>query len=103
MITKKITENEETVKARLVVRGFEEEDKIQSDSPTAAKSTLRLAMAIAASKGWSSETIDIKAAFLQGKQIEREIFVMPPKEIKEDGIIWKLNKTAYGLEDASRN
>ena len=36
------------------------------------------------------------------KNIERDIYIKPPKEIKKDGIIWKLNKVAYGLCDASR-
>ena len=100
---KSLPEGKKSVKARLVVRGFEEEDKVQSDSPTASKSTLRVVMSIAASEGWKCEIIDIKAAFLQGRKLERDVFLIPPVEIKEDGVIWKLNKAAYGLEDASRN
>ena len=103
VITKKVNEGEEIVKARLVVRGFEEDENIQSDSPTAAKSTLRLVTALASNEKWKLETIDIKAAFLQGKDVERDIYVIPPKDFKEEGVIWKLNKVAYGLEDASRN
>ena len=103
VVTKKDICNQECVKARLVVRGFEEENQIQSDSPTASKSTLRMVMAIASSNNWKIETIDIKAAFLQGKDLDRDVFVLPPKEVREDGVIWKLNKAAYGLGDASRN
>ena len=103
VITEKINENDKNIKARLVVRGFEEEEQVQSDSPTAAKSTLRVVMALAANENWKIETIDIKAAFLQGSRVERDIYVTPPKEMKEEGIIWKLNKVAYGLNDASRN
>ena len=94
---------EKVVKARLVVRGFEEEEKVQSDSPTASKSSLRMVMAVVASEGWKCETIDIKAAFLQGRKIDRDVYLVPPAEIKQEGVIWKLNKAAYGLEDASRN
>ena len=100
---KPLPEGKMSVKARLVVRGFEEEEKVQSDSPTASKSTLRIVMAVAASEGWKCEIIDIKAAFLQGQQLERDIFLIPPEEVKEDGMIWKLNKAAYGLGDASRH
>ena len=103
VVTKKDICDQESIKARLVVRGFEEESQIQSDSPTASKSTLRMVMAIASSNNWKIETIDIKAAFLQGKELEREVFVLPPKDVREDGVIWKLNKAAYGLDDASRN
>lgn len=60
-------------------------------------------MAVIASEGWQCETIDIKAAFLQGRKIDRDIHVIPPEEAKEDGMIWKLNKAAYGLTDASPN
>ena len=103
VITEKINENEKIIKAWLVVRGFEEEEQVQCDSPTAAKSTLRTVIAIAANENWDLQTIDIKAAFLQGNNVDRDIFVTPPKEMKEEGVIWKLNKVAYGLNDASRN
>ena len=56
---------------------------------------------MSANNKWNCETIDIKAAFLQGKNIERDIYIKPPIEIKKDAIIWKLNKVAYGLCDAS--
>ena len=103
VITQKEEDNEKFIKARLVVKGFQEQESIQSDSPTAAKSTLRLVIALAANENWKLQTIDIKAAFLQGKSLKREIYVIPPKEARKDGIIWQLNKVAYGLGDASRN
>ena len=40
VITEKICEGQKGAKARLVARGFEDEDQVPSDSPTAAKSTL---------------------------------------------------------------
>ena len=101
VITEKMNENDnhKNIKARLVVRGFEEEEQVQSDSPTAAKSTLRLVIALAANENWDLQTIDIKAAFLQGNKVDRDIFVIPPKDIREDSIIWKLNKVAYRLSE----
>ena len=45
----------------------------------------------------------VKAAFLQGRRIERHVFVKPPREVREDGIVWKLENAAYGLDDASRH
>ena len=44
----------------------------------------------------------MKSAFLQGKHIDRDIFLKPPCEA-ETNKIWKLNKTIYGLCDASRS
>ena len=46
----------------------------------------------------------IKAAFLQGEDITRDIFIVPPQESEVTaGHIWKLCKVVYGLNDASRN
>ena len=39
-------------KARLVARGFEEEEEVQVDAPTAAKMTLRIVLVITANKKW---------------------------------------------------
>ena len=46
--------------------------------------------------------MDIRAAFLQAKKLDREVFVRPPDDIKKEGKIWKLLKPLYGLDDASR-
>ena len=54
-----------------------------------------------ASKKWPINAIDVKGAFLQGKDLERYIIVRPPKEAQTSKI-WKLNKCVYGLGDASR-
>ena len=91
------------VRARLTARGYEETSDIQKDSPTLCKSTLRIILCIAATKRWKVETTDIKSAFLQGSQLERDVFIKPPKEANVDkGFLWKLNKCLYGLKDASR-
>ena len=102
VITEKICEGQKGAKARLVARGFEDEDQVPSDSPTAAKSTPRTVLAITANEGLVIETIDIKAAFLQSCTINRNVYILPLPEERQDGIIWKLEKTVYGLDDASR-
>ena len=61
---KTLSDGQKGVKACLIVRGFVEDDKVQADSPTTSKSTLRIAFAVIANEGWKCETIDIKAAFL---------------------------------------
>ena len=73
-----------------------------SDSPTVSKECLRVVLALTASSGWSLASFDIKAAFLQGKKLDRVVFLRPPTEARIEGFIWKLKKTVYGLEDASR-
>ena len=89
-------------RARLVARGFEEESTFQSDSPTVGKSAIRLFLAFVARTGWEIGTTDIKSAFLQGKELERDVYIRPPKEARIDGRVWKLRKCLYGLGDASR-
>ena len=90
------------MKAGLVIRGFEEDEKGPVDSQTAFKSSMRIFFAVCASNNWVCEKMDIKAAFLHGKESEREIYVKPPAEAKKEGIVWKLNNVAYGLCNASR-
>ena len=102
VITEKICDAQKGAKARLVASGFEDEDQVPSDSPTAAKSTVRTVLAITANEGWIIETIDIKAAFPQSPTINHNVYILPPPEARQDGIIWKLKKTVYGLNDSSR-
>ena len=91
------------VKARLVAKGFQEKEKIQSDSPTAQKESLKLFLAVAALQNIDKvRSLDIAAAFLQADVLKRDIFVEPPKDIKEEGVVWKLRKPLYGLNDAGR-
>lgn len=90
-------------KARLVVRGFEEDEETAADSPTGESSSTRIVYALAAANGWIVETIDIKAAFLQSRKLDRVVFVKPPRNLKKVGLIWQLEKPAYGLADSSRN
>ena len=90
------------LKARFCLRGFKETEKPRSDSPTVDRISTKLLYAIAGNEGWKLQSIDVTAAFLQGSDLDREIFVKPPKEAKMDGYLWKMKKAAYGLYDASR-
>ena len=58
-------------------------------------------MVIISSYHWICHTIDIKAAYLQGRPISRDIYIRPPKEFNT-GFLWKLKKVVYGLCDAAR-
>ena len=103
--TAKDTPSGKAIKARLVAKGFQDPDSssIRSDSPTCAKESLRLVLALIAAKGWSLNSMDIKTAFLQGKKFDRIVHVVPPSEAEVPrGCLWKLNKCVYGLSDASR-
>ena len=89
-------------KARLVARGFQESTLPQSDSPTVLRESNKLFTAIAANQEFQLVSVDIRAAFLQSKELQRDVYVVPPKDLAETGIIWKLKKPLYGLNDASR-
>ena len=99
VITRK---SDESVKARLVVRGFEEMDYPQSDSPTASNNSLKLFFALAANEQMRIKSMDVTSAFLQGAPLSRLVYMEPPAERQNRDVIWKLNKSVYGLYDASR-
>ena len=69
-------------KARLVARGFEESNLIDicKDSPTCCKENFRLLQAIVVTNKWKVNTLDIKFAFLQGNEIDCEVYLKPPSE-----------------------
>ena len=97
-----LTEKGKDVRARLTARGFQEEGDFPTDSPTVQKHSLKLLLALAATNKWVIGTTDITAAFLQGSQMDRDVYIRPPKEANLPGKLWKLNKCLYGLKDASR-
>ena len=59
-------------------------------------------LSIISMKQWNLQSIDIKAAFLQGHNISRDVFLKPPPEAHcPNGYVWKLRVSVYGLLDAS--
>ena len=92
------------IKGRIVAKGFQEQEKPQSDSPTISRESLKTFIAVAANEQFKVCSVDITGAFLQADKIDREVFIRPPTDIKKanPGILWKLNKPIYGLDDSSR-
>ena len=99
-----VTEKAGKVKARLVARGFEDPDRdeLRRDSPTCGKSNFRLITSILSSNKWQVHCLDVACAFLQGKPIDRDVYLKPPSEVAKPNTLWKLHKCVYGLVDASR-
>ena len=75
------------VKGRIVAKGFQEGEKPQSDSPTLLRESLKMYFAVEANEGFKFWSIDIRAAFLQAKFLDREVYMEPPKDVKKEGKI----------------
>ena len=103
ILTEKYVDGKKIVKARLVARGFEEDSSMMTkDSPTCTKESLRIVFTAAATQKWKMQALDISSAFLQGNKIQRDVYILPPKDVRTDGVVWKLKRCIYGLNDAPR-
>ena len=72
---------ENICKARLVARGFEEEmEEWEKDAPTCNAKTLKFCLTVIKLKKWTCYTLDVKTAYLQGDEIQREVYLKPPNE-----------------------
>ena len=102
----KLEKGTKLIKARLVARGFQDENagSVRTDSPTCSKEGLKFVLCVIMSYGWSCNSLDIKTAFLQSEKMDRPVHLLPPPEAKcKVGKLWKLSKCVYGLNDASRS
>ena len=93
-------------KARLVARGFTQQEGIDYDetfSPVVRYDTVRTLLAHACDRGWDLYQFDIKTAFLNG-DLEETIYMEEPEGYKtSDGsMVCKLKKSLYGLKQAPR-
>ena len=85
-----------TPKSRLVA----DKESLDTACPTVGRGVWRVMVAMTAVYGWVPCCFDISTAFLQGRQITRDVFLCSPPEIGEPGMVMKLNKSVYGLVDA---
>ncbi|GJY49404.1 retrovirus-related pol polyprotein from transposon TNT 1-94 [Tanacetum coccineum] len=93
-------------KARLVVGGFNQKEGLDYKhifSPVAKLATVRVLITIATAKQWPLHQLDINNAFLHG-YIKDEIYILPPEGYTKasPGQVCKLNRSLYGLKQASR-
>ena len=100
-------EPSQKAKARLVVLGYMDPsiDSIPRDSPTLGRHAKMLVLQLIASHGWTLQSFDVKAAFLQGSVAGRTIGLEPVPELARalnmaPHELCRLNKSAYGLVDA---
>ena len=62
-------------------------EELTKVSPTCASESLKIIMLLSQKK-WQLNTMDIKTAFLQGKELTRNVCIRPPREAQSKGTVW---------------
>nr|GFC45717.1 retrovirus-related Pol polyprotein from transposon TNT 1-94 [Tanacetum cinerariifolium] len=94
-------------KARLVARGYRQEEGIdfeESFAPVTRLEAIRIFLAYAAHKNMVVYQMDVKTAFLNGN-LREEVYVSQPDgfvDLDNPNHVYKLKKALYGLKQAPR-
>ena len=96
-------------KARFVAKGYAQVEGLDySDtfSPTAKMTTVRMVMQFSVEYNLIVHQLDVKTAYLNAP-VDCEVYLLQPEgyEKRHDDIrlVWKLNKSLYGLKQSGRN
>ena len=69
-------------------------------APVAKMDSIRIALAIAASKQWEVHHMDVKFAFLNGDLTEEIYMQQPEGFVSNPYLVCRLKKSLYGLKQA---
>ena len=97
-------------KARLVIAGHQDPDvtSLTTDAPTVNRLSIMVLLQIASSRRagpdpWEAAAGDVCAAFLNGKPLQRTLFMKQPRTGvvgMEEGAIFRVEKGIFGLPDS---
>ena len=93
-------------KARFVAKGYSQKmgvDYGETFSPTADLTSVRIVIQKAVQENLLVHQMDVKTAFLHAP-IDHEIYINPPEGYEEkEGVVYRLEKSLYGLKQSGRN
>ena len=101
---------EQRYKARYVAKGYSqvpEIDYFETFSPTAKITSIRVLLQLALDRNMEVHQMDVKTAYLNAP-IDCELYIEQPEgfvKYSETGekLVWKLNRSLYGLKQSGRN
>ena len=81
---------------------FQGLENTETFAPMAEMDSIRLVLAISASKHWEVHHMDVKSDFIHG-DLQEEIYMKNPEGYTSDpSLVFKMQKSLYGLKQAPR-
>nr|GEU52700.1 retrovirus-related Pol polyprotein from transposon TNT 1-94 [Tanacetum cinerariifolium] len=103
----KPSQNQESIKSRLVVRGYRQEEGLdfeESFAPVARMEAIGIFLAYATHKSFTVFQMNVKTAFLHGS-LKEDVYVCQPEgfiDADHPSHVYKLKKALYGLKQEPR-
>jgi hypothetical protein len=95
----------ERYKARLVARGFQQEqgrDYDETFAPVAHMTTIHTLLVVSSIREWSIPQLDVKNDFLNS-ELHEDVYMRPPPGYSvPKGMVCHLRRSLYGLKQAPR-